>query len=79
MSDLNIYQPRVARRIVTQPIRGVDYEISEWGDSAKPLFVYLHGWGDCAATFQFVVDQLRHDWFVVAPDFRGFGGSKTDV
>ncbi len=79
MSDLNIYQPRVPRRIVKQPIRGVDYEISEWGDSAKPLFFYLHGWGDCAATFQFVVDQLSRDWFIVAPDLRGFGGSKTDV
>jgi len=79
MSELNIYQPRVPRRIVKQPVRGVKYEISEWGDSSKPLFVYLHGWGDCAATFQFVVDRLSRDWFVVAPDFRGFGGSQADV
>ena len=79
MSKSDIYQRRVPRRVAQQHIRGVDYEISEWGDSAHPLIVYLHGWGDCAATFQFVVDQLSHDWFVVAPDWRGFGGSVTDA
>lgn len=79
MSESSIYQSRVPRRIVQQQIRGVGYEISEWGDKAHPLIVYLHGWGDCAATFQFVVDQLSHDWFVVAPDWRGFGGSVTDA
>jgi pimeloyl-ACP methyl ester carboxylesterase len=36
----------------------------------------LHGWGDCAASFQFVVDELRENWFVVAPDWRGFGRSR---
>jgi pimeloyl-ACP methyl ester carboxylesterase len=35
----------------------------------------LHGWGDCAASFQFLVDELKKDWFVVAPDWRGFGRS----
>ena len=79
MSESSIYQSRVPRRIVQQQIRGVGYEISEWGDKAHPLIVYLHGWGDCAATFQFVVDQLSNDWFVVAPDWRGFGGSVTDA
>lgn len=79
MSESNIYQSRVPRRTVQQQIRGVDYEISKWGDSTQPLIVYLHGWGDCAATFQFVVDQLSQDWFVVAPDWRGFGGSVTDA
>ena len=33
----------------------------------------LHGWGDSGATFQFVVDELKRDWFVIAPDWRGFG------
>ncbi len=79
MSKSDIYQSRVPRRVVQQHIRGVRYEISEWGDRAHPLIVYLHGWGDCAATFQFVVDQLSQDWFVVAPDWRGFGGSTIDA
>ncbi len=40
-----------------------------------PLLLYLHGWGDSGSTFQFVVDELRRDWHVVAPDWRGFGRS----
>jgi len=56
-------------------IRGVDYCFYEWGDDSMPLLVYLHGWGDSGATFQFVVDELQHDWHVVAPDWRGFGRS----
>lgn len=79
MSDPDIYQPRVPRRTVQHDLHGVRYEVSEWGDSAAPLIVYLHGWGDCAATFQFVVDELSRDWFVVAPDWRGFGGSVVDA
>lgn len=35
----------------------------------------LHGWGDCGATFQFLVDELQDEWFIVAPDWRGFGRS----
>ncbi len=30
---------------------------------------------DSSPTFQFVVDALRRDWQVIAPDWRGFGGS----
>jgi pimeloyl-ACP methyl ester carboxylesterase len=39
------------------------------------LLVVLHGWGDCAASFQFLVDEFKKNWFVVAPDWRGFGRS----
>lgn len=56
-------------------VRGVEYRVLEWGQRSNPLVVMLHGWGDCAASFQFVVDCLRRDWFVVAPDWRGFGQS----
>lgn len=33
----------------------------------------LHGWGDMSATWQFVVDELKRDWHVIAPDWRGCG------
>lgn len=67
------------RKPVTRclPIRGVDYAVNEWGSASDPLLVYLHGFGDCGATFQFVVDELAHDWFVVAPDWRGFGATEV--
>jgi pimeloyl-ACP methyl ester carboxylesterase len=31
---------------------------------------------DVSASFQFVVDELRRDWHVIAPDWRGFGLSE---
>lgn len=79
MSNPDVYRPRVTRQVARHDIRGVRYEISEWGDRGKPSMIYLHGWGDCAATFQFVVDQFSRDWFVIAPDWRGFGGSRVDT
>jgi pimeloyl-ACP methyl ester carboxylesterase len=76
MSDHSIYRPRVPVRGNTHRVRDVDYHISEWGDPADPLIVFLHGWGDSGATFQFVVDALEDRWHVVAPDWRGFGRTR---
>jgi pimeloyl-ACP methyl ester carboxylesterase len=36
----------------------------------------LHGFQDCGDTWQFLVDCLPDDWSLVAPDWRGFGGSE---
>jgi pimeloyl-ACP methyl ester carboxylesterase len=41
----------------------------------SPIFL-LHGWLDTGDTFQFMVDALRQDWCLVAPDWRGFGRSE---
>lgn len=71
----NQYQPQTPRRSERIQLRGIEYHINKWGDDDRPLLIYLHGWGDTGSTFQFVVDQLREDWLVVAPDFRGFGRS----
>jgi pimeloyl-ACP methyl ester carboxylesterase len=79
MAVTDVYKAKRSRRVKRLRIRGVDYSINEWGDSADPLFIYLHGWGDTASTFQFVVDELKQDWFVVAPDWRGFGGSASSA
>jgi pimeloyl-ACP methyl ester carboxylesterase len=57
-------------------LRGIDYHVSEWGDPSNCLLVMLHGWGDAGSTFQFVVDELKKDWFVIAPDWRGFGDTR---
>ncbi|MGB5352562.1 MAG: alpha/beta hydrolase [Woeseia sp.] len=53
----------------------MSYQIQEWGEPGQPTLVMLHGWGDCGATFQFLVDALQADWHVIAPDWRGFGDS----
>lgn len=56
-------------------IRGLRYQVRRWGPVDAPRVFLLHGWMDSSATFQFVVDALRHDWQLIAPDWRGFGGS----
>lgn len=73
MSQTKTYEPITGRRSIFHEIRGVRYHVNEWGDVDNPMMVMLHGWGDCGTSFQFLVDQLRKDWFVVAPDWRGFG------
>ena len=52
------------------------YHVRIWGADDAPPFFFLHGWGDVAASFQFVVDALRGNWRVIAPDWRGFGQSQ---
>ena len=77
MTSESAYAPRRPGRRKELSVRGVRYSVTEWGDSSAPLFFFLHGWADTAATFQFVVDALARDWHVVAPDWRGFGHSRT--
>ncbi len=54
-------------------IRGLQYHVRHWGDSNAPMLFMLHGWMDVSASFQFLVDTLKRDWHVIAPDWRGFG------
>jgi len=75
LSSNNCYVPKVQRRSSSHRIRGVDYHISEWGETGDPMLVLLHGWGDAGGSFQFIVDALASAWHVVAPDWRGFGES----
>jgi pimeloyl-ACP methyl ester carboxylesterase len=54
-------------------IRGLRYHVRRWGRADAPKMVLLHGWMDVSASFQFLVDALRRDWDVYAPDWRGYG------
>ena len=76
MKSDEIYHSRVTPRTVRHAVRGVQYAVSEWGDSSRPLLVLLHGWGDTGSSFQFLVDALTRDWLVIAPDWRGFGETR---
>ncbi|MBP6901109.1 MAG: alpha/beta hydrolase [Burkholderiaceae bacterium] len=77
------YVPRldfIARQL---PIRGLSYQLLQWGQPrpGEPLLVMMHGWMDVAASFQFVVDALQSTPLagrcIVAADWRGFGGSQA--
>lgn len=61
------------------PIRHLRYHVRLWGtpSSEKPPLVMVHGWMDVAASFQFVIDALQDNHWVIAPDWRGFGLTET--
>jgi len=74
----SVYEPRRSARSEFVPVRGLRYHVNVWGDASlvtpeRPALVLLHGWMDVGASFQFVVDALREDRCVIAPDWRGFG------
>ena len=58
-------------------IRGLRYHVRRWPAPSRragaPKMFLLHGWMDVSASFQFMVDALRADWDVYAPDWRGYG------
>jgi pimeloyl-ACP methyl ester carboxylesterase len=59
-------------------IRGLNYHLHVWGRSSlvtptRPALIMLHGWMDVGASFQFIVDAMEQDRYIVAPDWRGFG------
>ena len=54
-------------------IRSIRHHVRLWGDATAPKLFLLHGWMDVSASFQFLVDAFKQDWYVVAPDWRGFG------
>ena len=54
-------------------VRGLRYHLRSWGEPTAPRLFMLHGWMDVSASFQFLVDALKQDWYVLAPDWRGYG------
>ena len=76
------YAPRRVARSEFVHVRGLNYHVNVWGDALlvtpeRPALVMVHGWMDVGASFQFVVDALADDRFVIAPDWRGFGLTDT--
>lgn len=61
------------------PIRHLQYHVRQWGTPSpdKTPLVMVHGWMDVSASFQFVIDCLQQDHWVIAPDWRGFGLTDT--
>lgn len=70
-----MYQPRRISRSEFVPIRNLNYHVRLWGEPGpgKIALVMVHGWMDVAASWQFVVDALADEHYVIAPDWRGYG------
>lgn len=73
------YQPKLLSRLSRMDVRGVSYRLREWGNPEGRKLVLLHGARDASASFQFMVDALGDGWHVMAPDWRGHGGSSWTV
>lgn len=71
-----VYAPKILSRSEFLTLRGRRYHLRRWGNPDAPLLILLHGWMDVSATFQLVVDHLKRDWNIVAPDWAGFGLSE---
>ena len=56
-------------------IRGLEHHLIRWGPESDDPVLLLHGFADCAASFQFVADRSTPTLPLLAMDWRGFGRS----
>lgn len=54
-------------------VRGLRTHVRTWGPISAPPVLFLHGWMDNSASFQFLVDALTRQRRIIAPDWRGEG------
>ena len=47
----------------------------DWGNADAPPLLLVHGGRDHARSWDWVAEELRHDWHIIAPDLRGHGDS----
>jgi pimeloyl-ACP methyl ester carboxylesterase len=76
MSMPTPYRPFFPPRSSHVALRGLNYHFLHWGRPDGKILFLLHGWMDCAATFQFLVDEAHdalREYHWIAPDWRGFG------
>lgn len=48
----------------------------DWGNGGAPPLVLVHGGRDHCRNWDWLADELRQDWHVIAPDLRGHGDSE---
>jgi pimeloyl-ACP methyl ester carboxylesterase len=69
------YEPRRPARHETLCIRDLDHRVTRWGPDSDDPILLLHGWADCADSFQFIADEISPALPLAAFDWRGFGHS----
>jgi pimeloyl-ACP methyl ester carboxylesterase len=76
-----MYQARRPSRSEFVPIRHLKYHVRQWGQPAPGVapLVMVHGWMDVGASYQFVVDAMAANRWVIAPDWRGYGLTGFDA
>ena len=69
------YRPRRPPRHAFIELRGIRHHVLRWGPAGAQPAVFLHGWADTGATFQFLIDAFGEEHAILAVDWRGFGES----
>jgi pimeloyl-ACP methyl ester carboxylesterase len=73
---MSVYRDRQHHHQHQIEARGLSLSVNTYGQPDRPPLVLIHGWMDCADSWQFVLEELQQDWYVIAPDQRGFGRSE---
>ncbi|WP_259069131.1 alpha/beta fold hydrolase [Mucilaginibacter sp. X4EP1] len=56
-------------------VDGINIFYREAGDKTKPQIVLLNGVPNASSAFQELIHDLKEDFYLIAPDFPGFGNS----
>ena len=48
----------------------------DWGNAGAPPLLLVHGGRDHCRNWDWVAEELGHDWHIIAPDLRGHGDSQ---
>ncbi|WBU90342.1 alpha/beta fold hydrolase [Cellulophaga omnivescoria] len=59
----------------TENVNGVKIAYREAGDSNNPTVVLLHGFPSSSHQYRKVLNQLSNEFYLIAPDYPGFGNS----
>ncbi|MGH6743983.1 MULTISPECIES: alpha/beta fold hydrolase [unclassified Novosphingobium] len=62
-----------SNRFISQRLR-LNYV--DWGNPDAPPLILQHGGRDHCRSWDWVAEELRHDWNVICPDLRGHGDSE---
>lgn len=71
----SMYQMKNSPTVHDIQIRGLQYRFHCWGDPKGVPVYLLHGCADVGMSFQFLADYMDDNWYLIAPDWRGFGDS----
>ena len=70
------YSPTRLSRRTSVIAHGTEIQAHSWGPESGLPVILLHGWADCALSFQFMADLFDERYRVIAFDWRGFGDSQ---
>ena len=57
-------------------INGLKFSVWTWGNPKSPPLFFIHGFADSGKNFQWVAEELKDQYFCIAPDLRGHGSSE---